>query len=349
MQEKSFGNFNSWLPSDYKFEIIPCPYEETTTYGKGTSSGPDAIIEASQEVEHFDDECGINASKAVGIKTLAPVHMGMQDNHTQEPFKTIQELCADVYKRGKFPIVLGGEHSLSLGPVRAAYEQLKAQGKNLTLLHFDAHSDLRSEFEGNIHNHACAIYQIYTHCPGLKIVSVGIRNTSEMECDWLKESRLYDALPLGLVPENTAGKDDSIKIFFAKDEAKNVYNPEQARKTQGTRAAWTQADVTDALRAFGNDDVYITFDVDGFDSALMPSTGTPEPGGLDWYTPINIIRETTKAFNLVGADIVELAPIPGVHAADFLTAKLVYKIINYKSIAAGWHKSKNKQEPAMMV
>ena len=297
--KKSFGNFNAELPADHKVEIIPCPYDKTTSYGHGTDKGPEGVIEASQELEFYDDECGYNPS-TLGIKTLEPLEMELQDKNTAEPFKALQDKCADAYARAKFPIVLGGEHSLSLGPIKAAFEKC---GGKMTLLHFDAHADLRDQYLDNPYSHAAAIYQVYKHCPGIKIVSVGIRNISEGEVKWLTEEK------------------PDIRIFFARHEMKNCFNEQMP---------WTENNVLHALRSFGNDDIYLTFDVDGYDSGIMPSTGTPEPGGLDWYTPLNIIREATKNFNLVGADVVELAPIDKLHGPDFLVAKLVYKIISYK-------------------
>lgn len=306
---KSFGNFN---PSEWQVEIVPCPYDKTTSYGHGTDKGPEAIIEASQELEFYDEEYGFDPSKR-GIKTLDPVIMDLQDSSTQEPFKALEDVCTDSYARGKFPIVLGGEHSLSLGPIKAAYQYLKDQDKNLTLLHFDAHADLRKEYQGNPYSHAAAIYQVYKHCPDIKIVSVGIRNISEGEVQWLAQLR-----------------NSSIEIFYACDEIKNQRFEAQGTKAPYSNPEWTAQDVIDTMAKFKTENFYITFDVDGFDSALMPSTGTPEPGGLDWYTPLSVIKEAAKRFNLIGADVVELAPITNFYGPDFMVAKLVYKIIAAK-------------------
>lgn len=325
---KSFGDFNSYLADgtfdDHVVEIIPCPYDKTTSYGHGTDKGPEAIIEASQELEFFDDETNYDPSLSFGIKTLEPVKMKLQDAQTEKPFAELQELCLKAYQRGKFPIVLGGEHSLSLGPVKAAYNKCKREGRGMTLLHFDAHADLRDEYLGNPYSHAAAIYQIYKHCPDIKIVSVGIRNISQGEVEWYTKKAPHDH-------EIMSDPCEDIKIFMARNEVKNLPNGElNNSKSPMDRGPWTETDVLKAMNYFGNDDFYITFDVDGYDSALMPSTGTPEPGGLDWYTPINIIKEACLNFNLIGADIVELAPIKGMHGPDFLVAKLVYKIISYK-------------------
>ena len=305
--KQSFGDFNSSIESDFpsgghQVELIPCPYEETTTYGKGTANGPEAIITASQELEFYDDELDFDISEELGFKTLEPVVMPLQDAKTAEPFGALYDVCKDSYIRNKFPIVLGGEHSLSLGSVKAAYDYSKEQGQNLTLLHFDAHADLRQEYEGNPHNHACAIYQIYKACPDIQIISVGIRNISRAEMQWLQNI-----------------SEDQIKIFYARDQKTNVYKV-------GNNKTWTAESVVTHASGLANKMLYVTFDVDGLASNLMPSTGTPEPGGLDWYTPVNIISEITKSHQVIGADVVELSPISTFHAPDFLAAKLVYKI-----------------------
>ncbi|MDA0771373.1 MAG: agmatinase family protein [Cyanobacteria bacterium] len=327
-----FGDFE--VVADHKFEIIPCPYEQTTTYGQGTSLGPAAILAASQELEFYDDEFRLDPSE-LGIKTLDAIEIGLQDSDTEKPFAALEQACADSYNRNKFPIVLGGEHSLSLGAVKAAYQA--AEGK-LTLLHFDAHADLRKEYNGNPYNHACAIYSIYKACPKIKIVSVGIRNISKGECDWLRElekqveDNLIDEMPITIF----YARDEFQKTFAFRSVVKEFKTDIAAQETNkrlspgSKHKHWNSKDVISTIKNYGNHNFYITFDVDGLDSTLMPSTGTPEPGGLDWYTPTNIIREACKDSNLIGADIVELAPIKGFHAADFLVAKLVYKIIASK-------------------
>lgn len=336
---KHFGYLNNDINSPY-FEIIPCPYDKTTSYGHGTDKGPNGIIEASQELEFYDDEFELDPSNSLGIKTYPAVEIELQDKNTKEPFKDLYQVCMDSYKREKFPLVLGGEHSLSLGPVRAAYDYLQSQGKGLTLLHFDAHADLRQEYQENPYNHACAIYSIYKACPKIKIVSVGIRNISIGECQWLRGlEKQVDEHFLEEMP---------ISIFYARDEFYKTYayrsalkefreevNPNDSGETRlapgSAMRFWGSKDVIETMRKYGNDNFYISFDVDGFDSSLMPSTGTPEPGGLDWYTPANLIREACQKFNLVGADVVELAPIDKLHGPDFLVAKLVYKIMSSKA------------------
>ncbi|MDD9898066.1 MAG: agmatinase family protein, partial [Candidatus Melainabacteria bacterium] len=307
---KQFGDFD--YKEEYQFEIIPCPYEQTTTYGKGTAGGPAAVIEASQELEFYDDEFNLDPSD-YGIRTIAPVEMELQHARHERPFVELEDVCKAAYERKKFPLVIGGEHSLSLGAVRAAYEA--AEG-NLTLLHFDAHADLRQEYNGNPYNHACAIYSIYKACPRIKIVSVGIRNISREECDWLRglekqvEEHVLEEMPISIF----YARDEFHKTYGFREAAKNFKEDIGAKQTSkqfspGSRFKyWNSKDVIDTIRNYGNHKLYISFDLDGLDSTLMPSTGTPEPGGLDWYTSTNIIREACKESELIGADVVELAP-----------------------------------------
>jgi agmatinase len=204
------------------FEIIPCPYDKTTSYGHGTDQGPQGIINASQELEFYDDEFDFDPSDRFGIKTLENVLIDLQEKNTKEPFKTLYDKCLDSYHRNKFPLVLGGEHSLSLGSIKAAYDFLQAQGKGLTLLHFDAHADLRQEYQDNPYNHACAIYSVFKACPKIKIVSVGIRNISQGECEWLRSLEKQ-------VAEHFL-EEMPIIIFYARDEFYKTYAYRSALK-----------------------------------------------------------------------------------------------------------------------
>lgn len=303
---KSFGDFNKKIEGDnYQFEIIPCPYEATVSYGPGTAKGPEAIIEASQELEFYDHELKINPFQ-FGIKTLKPVKIAFQDGTTSKAFYKLEKRCLDSYSRSKFPIVLGGEHSLSLGAIKAAYKFLKEKGENLTILHFDAHADMREAYLGNPYSHASVMHQVIKQCPGIKIVSVGIRNFSEEEDLWVEslKEKYQDDMP--------------VKIFFAHQEKGNL-----------DEEGWDNDQVLESLKLMGNKNIYLSFDVDGLDSSIMPSTGTPEPGGLSWYTVIKILRSVAYDFKYIGADFVELAPIKAFNAPDFLVAKLVYKLIAY--------------------
>ena len=200
--------------------------------------------------------------------------------------KQIETINNFLLNKKKFPLVLGGEHSLTPGAIKPFVKKFK----EIYLLHFDAHADLRNSYNGNKFSHASAIRRCLDY-PNVKVISFGIRNISLNEIPFLKKNK------------------KRIKIFLAKDKSK-----------------WNLNKFKKIIR---NKKVYITFDVDGLDSSLMPATGTPEPGGLFWDETINIIKIASQSANIVGADINELAPIKGFDSYNFLTAKLAYKIISY--------------------
>ncbi|MBY0358565.1 MAG: agmatinase [Candidatus Obscuribacterales bacterium] len=288
---ESSNNFFGLSAEDSSIEksrvaIVPVPYEATTSYGKGTAKGPQAILEASQQVELFDDELWVEPCK-VGIQTVAPVIMEPQHNETSEPFKALQNAVSPLVEFNKFPIIVGGEHALTLGAVKACTQRYP----DLSILQIDAHADLRQSYDNNIHSHACVSYQLYQNLPKPNITQVGIRNISKEEVDWMEQAK------------------PNIHIFWARNQDK-----------------WNPLDIISTL----SDNVYLTIDVDGLDSGIMPATGTPEPGGLGWYQLMDLIKQLCIRKNVVAADIVEFAPIDGLHAPAFLAAKLMYKIIGYK-------------------
>lgn len=264
--------------------IVPFGLEKTTTFGKGTAMGPQRIIEVSPNLEYFDEELGKDVHKFINISTLKEPRI---KNDHQIAISQLEKITDEIYKLGKFPLIFGGEHSLTLGPVRSALKKFP----NLSVLQFDAHADLRDEYEGTIYNHASVMRQCLK-LNGLNLVQVGVRNIST------------DTNEFGFWQENQ----NRIKTFWAKD-----------------MAGWNVKDIVDSL----SKNVYLTFDLDAFDSGLMPATGTPEPGGLNWHQATEILRAVASKRNIVGADIVELSPIPGFLATDFVTAKLAYKIIGY--------------------
>lgn len=280
------------LPAEYssvenaRVAIVPVPYEATTSYGKGTAKGPEAILEASQQVELFDDELWVEPY-TVGIQTMPPVLMEPQNNDTKLPFQALKDAVSPLVEFGKFPIILGGEHALTLGSVKACAERYP----DLSILQIDAHADLRQSYDGNIYSHASVSYHLYSHLPQPNITQVGIRNISREEVDWMEVAK------------------PNIHIFWARNQEK-----------------WNPADIISTL----SDNVYLTIDIDGLDSGIMPATGTPEPGGLTWYQLMDLIKQLCIRKNVVAADIVEFAPIPGFHAPAFLAAKLMYKVIGYR-------------------
>jgi len=267
--------------------IVPFGLGKTTTFGKGTSKGPQRIIEVSPNLEYFDEELERDVCKEVKISTLEEPKI--KNNH-EKAIAQLEKITDEIYKLGKFPLVLGGEHSLTLGSIRSALKKFP----NLNILQFDAHADLRDEYEGTIYNHASVMRQCLKF-NGLNLVQVGVRNIST------------DTNEFGFWQENQT----RIKTFWAKD-----------------MADWKVKDVVDSL----SKNVYLTFDLDAFDSGLMPATGRPEPGGLNWYQTTEILRAVASKKKIIGADVVELTPIKGFNAPDFLAAKLVYKIIGYQSL-----------------
>ncbi len=277
------------IPEEYSrydsspYVILPVPYEGTVTYGAGTAYGPNAIIEASHEVELFDDELGVEPYKA-GIHTLPPTETTSNGPEVQNEIihRRFRQLLAD----GKKVCMLGGEHSISYGPVRACLEKYP----QLTVLQLDAHADLRDGYLGQKFSHAAVMRRIRDLTT--KTVGVGIRNYSIEESDYIKSA--------------------GVRIISAREIQSNQH--------------WID-DVVAELSG----DLYLTVDLDGFDPSLVPATGTPEPGGLLWYPTLELLRRAIVKCNLVAFDVVELAPIEGYHAADFLAAKLIYKIIGYDS------------------
>ena len=270
-------------PKAAKAVLIPFGLEKTVSYEVGTEKGPQAIIDSSPELEHFDEVFWKEAFREYGIATLEPLAI---ENTLEDALDQLETQVQEVLDAGKFPLTLGGEHSLTAGAIRPfakAYE-------NLTILQFDAHADLRNGYDGDHYSHAAAMRRCLDH-DNLRLVSVGIRNISAEEIPFLESDK------------------HRIDIFWAKDK--------------------TYRKAEDVAKVVGDNPVYITFDVDGFDSGIMPATGTPEPGGLYWDEVMNIISEVSKRAPIVGADVVELSPRKGLHACDFICAKLVYKILSY--------------------
>ncbi len=274
---------DAFTPEKAKAWVIPFGLEASVSYGGGTASGPQAIIEASHQVELFDEVFWAEAFRGYGVATLDNVP---HPKKVSEALNVLESTVQNVLDQKKFPLIFGGEHSLTAGSIRPF---AKAH-KQITILQFDAHADLRDGYDGEHYSHAAAMRRCLDH-DNVRLVSVGIRNISAGEIPFLESNK------------------DRIEIFWAKDKAK--WNAQQIAKT------------------VGNGPVYLTFDLDGFDSSLMQATGTPEPGGLFWDEVMEIIATVSKKASIVGADIVELAPAEGFHACDFLAAKLAYKILSY--------------------
>jgi len=280
MKETNFGGIPKKYTDLQKAEIVvmPIPYDGTSTWIKGADKGPAAILEASANMELYDIETDSEVYK-MGIHTTKPV------TEKSSP----EKMTAAVYKNAmkyveadKFLVSIGGEHSVSVGAIQAYAETYE----KLTVLQFDAHSDMRPEYEGSRYNHACAMSRAVEFCP---LVQVGIRSMDVEEKKYITKKR----------------------VFFAEERMKD--------------SGWM-----DKAVKLLSENVYITIDLDVFDPSIMPSTGTPEPGGLYWYEVLEMIRKVNKKCNIVGFDVVELCPNNIDKAPDFLASKLIYKILSYK-------------------
>lgn len=282
--EKRFGDISEDMAGLKKSRavIIPAPFEGTLTYVKGASRGPQAIIEASTNMELFDDELQVDTCK-IGIYTSPPLEFG-PDTTPEKAIDKVKNAARDTLRMSKFPVILGGEHSIAIGAVKAAKEVFS----DLSVLHLDAHYDLRDEYKGSKNNHACVARRIQEMCP---VVEVGVRGMSREERDFLNTS-------------------SNVNIMSAYDILET--------------ADWKRK----AARML-SDNVYITIDLDVLDPSLMPSVGTPEPGGLGWYEFLDFLKVITKDKRIAGFDVVELSPKPGFVAPDFLAAKIIYRLLGY--------------------
>jgi agmatinase len=278
--DDQFSNFN-----DSKIVILPIPYEATTSYGKGTSKGPSAIIRASHYVEFFDEELNRELCFEKGICAVEEMKFGGKKG--KAALNIIYEKVKELINSNKYVVSLGGEHTISSAIIKAHFDSFK----NISVIHFDAHSDLRYEYENTKYSHACFAARVAEFTTN--ITQIGIRAQCKEEYDFIKKS--------------------GIKTFYAFEIHNNKYGKN-----------WNDK-VIETL----NDNVYITFDVDYFDPSIMPSTGTPEPDGFMWSETMRLLKKLGKKKNVIGFDIVELSPVKSNPFPDFLAAKLLYKMLNY--------------------
>lgn len=269
--EKKYSNYK-----DSKIVILPVPFDETSTWIKGSDKGPAAIIGASKNMELYDIQADSEVYKE-GIFTSRKISANNPAAMVSKVYQKVRGLLADK----KFVVVLGGEHSVSVGAIRAHAEKYP----DLSVLHLDAHSDRRDEYGGSKYNHACAMARAEEMVNN--VISAGIRSLDSSELKNIKKD----------------------KIFFAHD----IHN----------KKSWIKKAVS-----MLSEKVYITIDLDVFDPGIMPSTGTPEPGGLGWYQVMELLEETAKRKEIVGFDVVELCPNKINKAPDFLAAKLVYRLLS---------------------
>jgi agmatinase len=258
--------------------IVPVPYDETSTWMKGADKGPEAILEASVNLEFYDVETSTEAHLK-GIHTIDPVLV------KETPWKLVQavhDCISSLLSEKKFPVIIGGNHTVSIGTIKAFSEHFE----NLSVLQLDAHADLRQIYEGSEFNHACAMARAREFAP---IVQVGIRSMSAEELPYVENDRIFF----------------SHELYYDK----NLY-----RKA------------IDKL----SENVYITIDLDVFDPSIMPSTGTPEPGGPAYFELIHFMRDVIKSRNVVGFDVVELCPSATNKSSDFIAAKIIYQLLSYR-------------------
>lgn len=275
---KYFGDFPRKYrdPRTAKIAILPVPYDGTSTYGKGADKGPAALLEASYQLENYDIETRTEVYKKGIYVEPAVTEKASPEKMTAAVEKRVSEILA----KGKFSVLLGGEHSVTPGSVRAHAKK----HKDLTVLQLDAHTDMREEYHGSKNNHACTMARIKEFKP----VHVGIRSLDVNEMGNIRMDR----------------------VFFAKD----IHDNDR----------WMDK----AIAKLGKN-VYLTIDLDVFDPAVLPSTGTPEPGGLAWYQTLRFLKRVVAKRNVVGFDVVELLPRKQAPASDFLAAKLVYTFLSY--------------------
>lgn len=277
---KSFGGIEEKFTSfeDSNILLVPVPYDGTTTYGKGSDKGPEAILESSKFLELYDIETNSEVFKK-GIHVTPPIG---ENSHSEKLVQEIEESISNYLELKKFITILGGEHSVSIGVIRA----FRKKFKKLTVLQLDAHSDLRPVYEGSKYNHACSMHESSKQD---NLIQVGIRSMDSTELPFINDDFLFTTYKI----------------------RNNKY--------------WME-DITNCL----GENVYITIDLDFFDPSIMPSTGTPEPGGFFWDETLKLLKMVFKNSNVVGFDIVELSPIERLTGPDFLAAKLYYKLLSYK-------------------
>jgi agmatinase len=261
-----------------KVVLIPVPYDGTSTWGKGADKGPDSFLNASENMELYD----IETESEVYTQGIYLADTISENSTPEAMVNAVHKTTKEFIKRNKFVTLFGGEHSISIGTIRAFNECFD----NLTVLHIDAHADLRESYEGTKYNHACAVNEASKTA---NLVQVGIRSMDAIEKTFMDEE----------------------KTFFAHDMVNDEY--------------WMDK----VIEAMG-DTVFITFDLDALDPSIMPSTGTPEPGGLFWYETLDFLKQVFEEKNVVGFDIVELCPNAADKSSDFLAAKLYYKMLSYK-------------------
>ncbi|MCD6386344.1 agmatinase [Candidatus Sumerlaeota bacterium] len=271
-----------------RFLILPVPYDQTVSYVPGARFAPRAIIEASSQIELYDEEMNSEPYLA-GIHTLPAIEPIVSE--FTEMVKKIESVCEPIVGENKFIILLGGEHTISLGLINTLLKQQKKRAEKFAVLQFDAHADLRSSYQGSKYSHACVARRILDM--KLPVVQVGVRSLSRQEREFAMKNKLLEQVSMWQVNTNSMEK------------------------------------VITHILSLLPPKIYLSIDVDVLDPSIMPAVGTPEPGGLGWYQLLRILRAIILSREIIGCDITELNPLPGYVAPNVLVARLVYKIIAY--------------------
>ena len=285
MQTKTYAGIPEELAKLEKAKIvlIPVPYDGTSTWQKGADKGPEAFLDASSNMELYD----IETDSEVYNQGVYLADAVTENSSPEAMVEAVHQATKKYIKKNKFVTIFGGEHSISIGTIRAFNEMFPS----LTVLQLDAHADLRKEYEGTACNHACALYEASQNT---NLIQVGIRSMDAIEKTVMDTEKTYFAHEMAL--------DDT----------------------------WMDSAIDQMT-----DNVFITIDLDAFDPSIMPSTGTPEPGGLLWYETLEFLKQVFEEKNVVGFDIVELCPNKVDKSSDFLAAKLYYKMLSYKFLNQG--------------
>lgn len=264
--------------SDSGIIIVPVPYDETSTWMRGSDKGPEAILQASVNLEFYDIETSSEAH-LTGINTIQPI---LEKDKPEKLVNAVYDKILTLLSDKKFPVIIGGNHTVTIGAIKAFSEYFE----NFSVLQLDAHADLRQEYENSKFNHACAMARAQEFAP---IVQVGIRSMSVNELQYADRDRIFY----------------SHELYYDK----NLYGK-----------------ALDMLA----ENVYITIDLDVFDPSIMPSTGTPEPGGPEYFELLHFLRDVINKKNLVGFDVVELCPSETNKTPDFIAAKIIYQLLSYR-------------------
>lgn len=292
---KPVGEDKNFLAMEEKYSsensaiaILPVPYEHTVSYGGGTGAAPEAILDASGYVEFYDNEFERQLVIEKGIATYPAVDF--KDKKDKEALDIIEEKVTALLDSGKFVVTVGGEHTISAAPIAAHFKKYP----DMSILHFDAHSDLRDTYEGSKYSHACVMARVCEFFPPHRITQVGIRAQCIEEAEYIKSN--------------------GIKTFYA----------HAIRRSRTLPDVWKEI-IADSI----GDNIYITFDLDCLDPSIMPATGTPEPDGLYYSEIIELLKMIVKkGKRIIGFDVVELAPVEKLHHCDILAASLIYKMLN---------------------